>query len=236
MFKNNLLWWDYSFTSDTQWWLLVQQYKLYLSFSGVSVWQSPPLCSELLSHLGQSLKVSPINDEERPTVIHTAIWTLPSTSELNLINLLAKKIPKRRQRSSKGCNVFMFFRQFYGHDWKRQTYLQNSLVYDSGNKTAATAFKLSLIKKEKKNTFEINLLEIRYHNQQISFCILCVCEANCSPAVCLVTFVLLVEGKAGTQYAPQRVQPSSPDQTEGSRNLELDLQIYFPATPRYIDY
>lgn len=150
MFKNNLLWWDYSFTSDTQWWLLVQQYKLYLSFSGVSVWQSPPLCSELLSHLGQSLKVSPINDEERPTVIHTAIWTLPSTSELNLINLLAKKIPKRRQRSSKGCNVFMFFRQFYGDDWKRQTYLQNSLVYDSGNKTAATAFKLSLIKKEKK--------------------------------------------------------------------------------------
>lgn len=172
MFKNNLLWWDYSFTSNTQWWLLVQQYKLYLCFSGVSVWQSPPLCSELLSHLGQSLKVSPINDEERPTVIHTATWTLPSTSELNLINLLAKGDRGALKGAVLSCSSD--WSQFNGDDWNRQTYLQCSLVYDSGNKTAATAtFKLSLIKKEK-TMFEINPLEIRYHNQQIYFCILCV--------------------------------------------------------------
>lgn len=31
--------------------------KVYLRLGGVSVWQSPTLCPELLSHLGQSLKV-----------------------------------------------------------------------------------------------------------------------------------------------------------------------------------
>lgn len=30
------------------------------------MWQSPPICSEQLSHLGQSLKVEPINGKERP--------------------------------------------------------------------------------------------------------------------------------------------------------------------------
>lgn len=39
----------------------------------LSMWQSPPLCSDLLSHLGQSLKVSPINGKEQPglTDCHT---------------------------------------------------------------------------------------------------------------------------------------------------------------------
>lgn len=47
----------------TQWWWFVQRLKkkeekkAYLRLCGVSVWQSPRLCPELLSHLGQSLKV-----------------------------------------------------------------------------------------------------------------------------------------------------------------------------------
>lgn len=35
--------------------------KVYLRLGGVSVWQSPTLCPELLSHLGQSLKVLTIS-------------------------------------------------------------------------------------------------------------------------------------------------------------------------------
>lgn len=54
------------------------------------------------------------------------------------------------------------------------------------------------------------------------------CVRNRSPAVCLASFVLWEEGKAGKRSAPQWVQLSSLDQTAGSRNSELDLQVYLP--------
>ncbi len=73
---------------------------MYLRFSGVCVWQSPPLCSELLSHLGQSLKVSPINGKEGPgltqIVIHSDMnvalyvraqsYQLVGSNDLNKMN------------------------------------------------------------------------------------------------------------------------------------------------------
>lgn len=61
---------------------------------------------------------------------------------------------------------------------------------------------------------------------------MCVCVRNGSPAVCLVRFVWREEGKAGTQFAPQRVQLSSPVLTAGSRNSEPDLQVDSPIKTR----
>lgn len=114
---------------------------------------------------------------------------------------------------------------FFRNKKQRQTYLHYSPVYDSGNKTAATGFKLTLKKREreKKREVEIDLLKISYHDLLFKLRV-----RECSPAVCLVRFVLWEEGKVGTQNAPWRVQPSSPDPTAGSRNSELDLQVCFP--------
>lgn len=124
------------------------------------------------------------------------------------------------------------FNQFYN---KRQTYLHYSLVYNCGNKAAATGFKVTLKrKKEKKNVLEIDPLKMGYHNvQQILF--FCLCVWDCSPAVCLVRLVLLGEGKVRTKSAHLHVQPSSPDQTTGSRNSELDLQVYSPIKTRRVN-
>lgn len=109
---------------------------------------------------------------------------------------------------------------FCGMRKKRQKYL-HSLVYDSGNKTAAMGFELTL-KKKKKNQFIVtHRLDVIYWGWAhfLNFCVL-----NVSPAAHLVRFVLWGEGRAWTQSAPQWVQLSSPDLTAGSRNSELDLQ------------
>lgn len=53
-----------------------------------------------------------------------------------------------------------------------------------------------------------------------------------SPAGCLVRSVGWEGSKAGTEGSPPQAEPSSPRPTAGSRNWELDLQLWFPGKKR----
>lgn len=50
-----------------------------------------------------------------------------------------------------------------------------------------------------------------------------------SPAGCLVGSVGWEGSKAGTEGSPQQAGPSSHRPTAGSRNWELDPQLWFPG-------
>lgn len=82
----------------------VQQHSRgWLCFSGVSMWQSPTVCSELLSGFGQSLKVEPINGKERPgltqIVMHSDMKAAADVRAEVFISLLAQMISKGWLRS-----------------------------------------------------------------------------------------------------------------------------------------
>lgn len=220
---------------------------MYLRFSGVCVWQSPPLCSELLSHLGQSLKVSPINGKEGPgltqIVIHSDMnvalyvraqsYQLVGSNDLNKMNeeLYKTQLLLCSSDQSQIKSVFSGTRE----KKDRSTWI--ILLYITVATKLQQQVLSSLWKGKKKNGWR-SAKEDKLSQSAanfLHFLSVCVCVRNCSPAVCLVRFVLWGDGKAGTQSAPQRVRLSSPDQTAGSRNSEPDLLVYFPIKTRRVN-
>lgn len=123
------------------------------------MWQSPPLCSELLSQLGQSLKVSPINGKEHSRLTQTVIQ-LALNVRAEILSVYWLKLPqKEREREGKDPEdtlVFTYFSYSQIETNREKKYIHASFCIIQWQQSCSDWFSSHSEKKRKEKHVESN--------------------------------------------------------------------------------